>query len=261
MVTRRLYLYDLFERFWHWTQAALVLGLLATGFEVHGSFDWLGYEVAVAWHERLAWGLVVLVVFAAFWHFTTGEWRQYLPTMDKVHAMVRFYLVGIFHGERHPTAKTRLTKLNPLQRIAYLGLKILVFPVQLASGFAYLYRDELAARGLELPLATYALIHTAGAFALLAFVIGHVYLTTTGHTPLAALEAMVTGWEVVEDHDEPDSRHVPAPAVAGTARVEDVAGAARGSEVIGRAAPGAAALDGTPRGFDTGGGSGETAPR
>lgn len=198
MTARRLYLYDLFERFWHWTQAVLVLGLLVTGLEVHGSFELLGYGPAVLWHERLAWALVVLVAFAAFWHFTTGEWRQYLPTMDKVHAMVRFYLVGIFLGERHPTAKTRLTKLNPLQRLAYLGLKILVFPVQLASGFAYLYRDELAHHGFDLPLGAFAFVHTAGAFALLAFVIGHVYLTTTGHRPLGALKAMVTGWEVVE---------------------------------------------------------------
>jgi thiosulfate reductase cytochrome b subunit len=202
MVTRRLYLYDLFERFWHWTQALLVLGLLETGLEVHGTLDLVGYERSVLWHERLAWALVVLVVFAAFWHFTTGEWRQYLPTTDKVKTMVRFYLVGIFRGERHPTAKTRLTKLNPLQRLVYLGLKILVFPVQLASGFAYLYRDELARAGLDLPLSTFAFVHTAGAFALAAFVIGHVYLTTTGHTPFGALEAMVTGWEVVEDHPE-----------------------------------------------------------
>ena len=43
MATRRLYLYDLFERFWHWTQAVLVLGLLVTGLEVHGSLDLLGY--------------------------------------------------------------------------------------------------------------------------------------------------------------------------------------------------------------------------
>jgi thiosulfate reductase cytochrome b subunit len=199
VVTRRLYLYDRFERFWHWTQALLVLGLLVTGLEVHGSFELLGYRDAVSWHERLAWSLVVLVVFAAFWHFTTGEWRQYLPSTHKVRAMIRFYVVGIFHGEPHPTAKTRLTKLNPLQRLAYLSLKILVFPVQLASGFAYLYRDELAGQGLSLPLGTYAFVHTAGAFALLAFVIGHVYLTTTGHTPTGALGAMVTGWEVVED--------------------------------------------------------------
>ena len=33
-----------------------------------------------------------------------------------------------------------------------------------------------------------------------AFVIMHVYLTTTGHTPMASIRAMITGWDEVEKH-------------------------------------------------------------
>jgi len=29
---------------------------------------------------------------------------------------------------------------------------------------------------------------------MLAFLIGHLYLATTGHTPLAHIKAMITGW-------------------------------------------------------------------
>jgi PAS domain S-box-containing protein len=50
-------------------------------------------------------------------------------------------------------------------------------------------------------LAPVALIHTLGAFLLLGFVIGHVYLTTTGHRPLSAIKAMLTGWEDMSDED------------------------------------------------------------
>ena len=32
----RVYLFKRFERFWHWSQAALVLFMLLTGFEIHG---------------------------------------------------------------------------------------------------------------------------------------------------------------------------------------------------------------------------------
>ena len=46
-----------------------------------------------------------------------------------------------------------------------------------------------------------ALIHTAGAFAILSFVIGHIYMITTGHTILAHTRAMISGWEEVEDID------------------------------------------------------------
>jgi thiosulfate reductase cytochrome b subunit len=37
------------------------------------------------------------------------------------------------------------------------------------------------------------------AFMMMAFVIVHVYLITTGHTIGAHLKAMITGWEEVDD--------------------------------------------------------------
>ena len=45
---------------------------------------------------------------------------------------------------------------------------------------------------------TVAVLHTLGGFALLVFVIVHVYMTTTGHTPWAHVKGMLTGWEEVE---------------------------------------------------------------
>jgi hypothetical protein len=32
------------------------------------------------------------------------------------------------------------------------------------------------------------------------FIVGHVYLTTTGREPLEGIKSMVTGWEDVEVH-------------------------------------------------------------
>ena len=42
--------------------------------------------------------------------------------------------------------------------------------------------------------------HTLIAWTFAAFIIGHVYLTTTGHEPLEGIKGMVTGWEEVEIH-------------------------------------------------------------
>ena len=69
-----------FERFWHWSQALLIIGLMITGFEIHGTYQWLGFEQASSLHKTMAWTLIVLWVFAIFWHLTTGQWRQYVPT-------------------------------------------------------------------------------------------------------------------------------------------------------------------------------------
>jgi len=195
----RIYIFKPFERFWHWSQAALVLTLLATGFEIHGSYSLFGFETAVDTHRTAAWLLIGLWVFAIFWHVTTGEWRQYIPTTDKVQAMVRYYLTGIFTDAPHPFRQTRLRKHNPLQRLAYLFILVLVNPLIWITGWLYLFYADWPALGLErLPLAWVATLHLVGAFIMLAFLIAHVYLITTGHTLTSHLKAMVTGWEEVE---------------------------------------------------------------
>jgi thiosulfate reductase cytochrome b subunit len=200
---KREYVYKGFERFWHWMQAALVIFLALTGFEIHGSLHFFGFQEAVRYHSVAAIALLVLIAFAIFWHLTTGEWRQYLPTLENLRAQATYYMVGIFHNAPHPTHKTALSKLNPLQRLTYLGLKLLLIPIIVTSGLLYMfYRypqsrgiDALNVRGLE----AIAVLHTAGAFLLVAFVVAHVYLITTGSTVLSNLKAMITGWEELED--------------------------------------------------------------
>jgi thiosulfate reductase cytochrome b subunit len=196
---KQVFIYKRFERFWHWTQAFLIILLGVTGFEIHGTFSLFGFERAVTIHNALAGALVVLIVFAVFWHFTTGEWRQYVPTLSKLGAMVRFYLRGIFRGEPHPVKKTELSKLNPLQRLTYLGLTLLIIPLQIISGGLYFYYNELVATlGWEQGVGGVAVLHTVGAFGLTNFLIVHVYLTTTGHTVFSNIKAMLTGWEELE---------------------------------------------------------------
>ena len=202
MATEKVYIYKAYERFWHWTQAFLVLFLALTGFEIHGSFNFFGFETAVTLHNNAAWAFIILTIFTIFWHFTTGEWRQYMPTTRNLKAQVEYYITGIFRNAPHPTRKTTLSKLNPLQRLVYLSLKILIFPVMIISGLAYMYfryvKDgEVVNLGIS-SLERVALAHTLGAFVLVAFVIVHLYLITTGHTVSSNLKAMLTGWEELE---------------------------------------------------------------
>ena len=47
-------------------------------------------------------------------------------------------------------------------------------------------------------------IHTFVAWAFAAFIVMHVYLTTAGgHTPMAGIKSMFTGWDDVEVRPEP----------------------------------------------------------
>jgi thiosulfate reductase cytochrome b subunit len=196
----RVYLFKGFERFWHWSQAALIIFMLITGFEVHGTYHAFGFEKAVNYHTISAWTLVGLWVFAIFWHITTGEWRQYIPTTEKIVAVANFYSSGIFKGEHHPFKPTPSRKHNPLQLITYLAVLTLLSPLIWITGWLYLFYADWAAWGLTaLQLKWVATGHTVGAFFMLAFLISHLYLATTGHTVTAHLKSMITGWEDTED--------------------------------------------------------------
>ncbi len=201
MSANRIYVFKRFERFWHWTQAALIVFMMFTGFEIHGAYAFLGFKQAVGLHTIAAWSLITLWVFAIFWHLTTGEWRQYIPTLEKVDAMLKYYLTGIFTHAPHPFRATTLRKHNPLQRLAYLFLLLVISPVIWFSGWFYLFYGSWREWGVDkyLSLEWVALFHTAGAFMILIFFIAHIYLATAGHTPTAHIKAMITGWDEVED--------------------------------------------------------------
>lgn len=194
-MSERLYLFTRFERFWHWSQATLIITLLISGFAIHGSHSLLDFRTAVTLHESAAWLLIGLWIFAIFWHCTTGQWRQYIPTLNNLQRVALYYAHGIFTGAPHPYKVSLERKHNPLQRIAYLGVLLVINPLIWLSGLLYLFWGRL---GPHMPgwmsLEWLALTHTFAAFLMLIFLIAHIYLTTTGHTPLAHIKAMLSGW-------------------------------------------------------------------
>ncbi len=203
---RRVYIYKGFERFWHWTQALLIIFLALTGFEVHGSLHILGFEHAARFHRMASWMLIGLIIFAIFWHLVTGEWRQYIPTSKNLMAQIRFYTIGMFRGEKHPTKKSEVKKLNPLQRLVYLGFKLVLIPLTVISGILYMFHKTVDRNDTivisNFSLESIAFWHTLGAILLMVFLVVHVYMTTTGHTPVSNIQAMLTGYEELEEEEE-----------------------------------------------------------
>ena len=191
-------MYSRFERFWHWSQGLLIISLLITGFEIHGTYTLLGFETAVNAHIIAAWSLVGIWFLGVFWHMVTGEWKQYIPSSaNKLIAMLKYYGSDIFIGGGHPHHKTRRSKLNPMQRMAYLSLHVGMLPIAVLSGLLYFFYPYWESFGLgDWSLLWVALIHTAMAFALLAFLIVHLYLAlTTSEEPFGYLKAMIFGYE------------------------------------------------------------------
>lgn len=190
---RKVYLYTRFERLWHWSQAFMIILLMLTGFEIHGSYSLMGFETAVEIHNFVGLFWLGSFAFFAFWLMITGEWKQYLPTTRKLFDVVLYYAWGIFRGEDHPVQKSPGAKHNPLQRLAYLGISAMLLPVQMLSGLLFYLYNQLP--GLD--LAPLAIIHTLVAFLLVNFLIIHLYMTTTGHSLFSHIAGMITGWEEI----------------------------------------------------------------
>ncbi|QGU32103.1 cytochrome b/b6 domain-containing protein [Thermochromatium tepidum] len=199
MTIRRVKIFSLFERFWHWSQMALILVLLFSGFGIHGFHRLIGFETAVTLHTLAALLLLLLWAFSVFWLFTTKTWRHFIPTFSGMWQVLRFYSYGIFKGEHHPYRKAYWRKHNPLQAFAYLMLKILIFPLIWITGLAYLgyflWRDLPHASDW---LTGLAYVHTGAAYAILVFVLVHVYMLTTGHSFIAHLKPMINGFDDVD---------------------------------------------------------------
>lgn len=202
MSGERLQLYSVYERVWHWLQAAGILLLVATGLAIHwpGRLGWISFDAAVRVHNVLGFLLVANAFLGFFYYITTGAIRQYLPEpRDFISLSVRqaaYYVRGFFHGEPHPLRKRPQQRLNPLQQATYLAILNVLLPLQLTTGLlmwgAQQWPETVSAVG---GLPVLAMVHTLGAWLFGSFVIAHVYLTTTGHTPLANLKAMVLGYE------------------------------------------------------------------
>jgi thiosulfate reductase cytochrome b subunit len=205
MSGRQIYIYKSFERFWHWMQAILIFFLTFTGFEIHGVYTFFGFRDAVRYHNIAAYMLIGLIIFSIFWHFTTGEWKQYIPSLKNVKSQLNYYIFGIFRNAPHPTRKTVLSKLNPLQKLTYFGLKILVIPVSVTSGLLYLFYRYPSKHGIDAinirSLHVIAVVHTAAAILLVVFIVTHVYLITTGDTVTSYFKAMLTGYEELDEND------------------------------------------------------------
>jgi thiosulfate reductase cytochrome b subunit len=199
----KLYLYSIVERMNHWGQAALIILMILTGFEINGAVSLLGFGAAVKFHTLTAWiwtGLFAVIILRLT---VTGEWRHYIPKFEMTPKVIRYYLLGIFKDEPHPTQRSEEVKHNPLQCMTYLVLVVVLLPFQIATGLIYHYHQAWESWGfINLNLSTVAFLHVASGFAILTFLIVHVYMITTGHSVTSHLKTMLTGWEAVPTRRE-----------------------------------------------------------
>jgi thiosulfate reductase cytochrome b subunit len=207
--TKRVYMYTIYNRLWHWLQTFVIVGLLFTGLIIHkpDTFGIFSFRYVVLVHNILAAILVANATLSLFYHLASGEIQQFIPRpqgfFDQAITQAKFYLRGIFRDEPHPFEKRRDKKLNPLQQATYFGLLNVLLPLQVITGALIWGAQRWPQISNTLGgLPFLSPLHTLISWTLAAFVVLHVYLTTTGHTPTAAIEAMMLGWDEVEIPEE-----------------------------------------------------------
>jgi Ni/Fe-hydrogenase b-type cytochrome subunit len=205
---RRIYMYSAYERLWHWLQSLAIMTLLFTGLEIHfpGTVSLFGFSLAVRIHSIVAFIVVANAFLAAFYHLASGQIRQYLPEpkgfFSQAIQQTRFYLRGIFKGEPHPFEKVPEQRLNPLQQVTYLAILNVLLPLQVLTGLAIWGAERWPDFAVAIGgLAYVGPLHALVAWLFAAFLIMHIYLTTTGHTPMTNIKAMVGGWEEVYENE------------------------------------------------------------
>jgi thiosulfate reductase cytochrome b subunit len=213
--TERIYMYDAYRRFWHWLQTVAIVSLLFTGLIIHrpNMFGAFSFRGVVTIHNVIAVILVVNALLSIFYHIVTERMQEYIPRpygfFDDAIVQAKYYISGIFKGEAHPFEKTPSSRMNPIQKATYFAILFALLPLQMLTGalmWSVQKFPSVAHWFGGLPFL--APFHSLLAWTFATFIIVHVYMTTTGTTPLEATRAMITGFEEVEvsEHDNGESK-------------------------------------------------------
>ena len=217
--TERIYMYESYRRFWHWLQTITIVILLFTGLIIHRPdiFGVFSFRGIVTVHNVLAVILVVNALLSVFYHAATERFREYIPHpygfFDDAIVQAKYYISGIFKREPHPFEKRPDRRMNPIQKATYFGILNVLLPLQILTGalmWGVQKFPEIANWFGGLPFL--APFHSLIAWTFATFIVGHVYMTTTGATPLEAMRGMVTGYEEVEVHDVREKEEEKSPA-------------------------------------------------
>jgi thiosulfate reductase cytochrome b subunit len=167
--------------------------------------SWIPFDVAVSVHNLCGIGLSLLYFSFVVGNLITGNFWHYIPRLrglsKRMIGQIRYYLYGIFMGEPHPHHPSLKDKFNALQQLTYLQIMYLLMPVLIITGLFLLFPeyapDKFLGAGGIWPM---AIMHSVAGFFGSLFMIGHIYLATTGETPLANIKGMLNGWHNIESH-------------------------------------------------------------
>lgn len=198
----RIYLYPIWIRIWHWTNALMFLVLIVTGLSMQYSspdYPMIRFDWAVSFHNIS--GVIVTISYLFFivvnrFSFNRKYYRfKRKGFYNRLKKQFLFYTIGIFKNEPAPYPVSKKRKFNPMQKFSYLLVMYVGMPVLIITGLGLLYPEFIVPdisgiSGIHLT----DLIHIISGFILSIFMVIHIYFCTIGTKPLSNFKSMITGW-------------------------------------------------------------------
>lgn len=197
----RLYLYPVWIRIWHMTNAILCLMLIVTGLSIQFSnpSTVVKFKAAVSVHNIT--GTILLFSYVVFFlgNLFTKNGAYYLMEVKgffaRLFAQFHYYTVGLFKNEHPPFPVTVDSKFNPLQQFSYVLLMYIFVPIVILTGLGLLYPEItvnsiMGASGLDIT----DLLHITAGFLITIFMCIHIYFCTIGKTPTSNFKSMIDGY-------------------------------------------------------------------
>jgi len=210
MKQKRLYLYPLWLRVWHHVNAVLMIFLIATGISMQYSdpaYPLIRFDIAVNVHNWAGVLLTVSYFFFLFGVIFTAIGRYYVIRTEgfviSFIKQMRYYLFGVFQGQKNPFNVSEEKKFNPVQLITYNLIMHAITPITFITGWALIFPETIVLNvwGYSGIMLT-SLVHSVAGFFISIFLIIHLYVITIGPSTRANFKTIIYGYhEVHDDHD------------------------------------------------------------
>lgn len=207
----RTYLHPLPVRIWHWINALGFVVLIVTGIQVrYGElFAMMSFESAIRLHNWTGFALIANYFVWLVFHLSTDKISIYHPDLNakryfrEAFRQMRYYAWGIFRGAPNPYHASPYAKFNPLQKVMYQVIMMLVVPIQFLTGLMLWdlarFSGWVDAVGGVRVVST---IHVLCFIFFVFFILVHAYLGALGPTPGAHYREMFTGYEEEAEEGE-----------------------------------------------------------
>jgi thiosulfate reductase cytochrome b subunit len=204
----RIYVHPLPVRIWHWINALGFVAMIVTGLQIRyiGLIDLMQFRTAVNLHNWIGFVLIGNFFVWLLFYLISDKIRVYHPELSPLkHFRASFrqalyYGYGIFKGEPNPHHVSVYQKFNSMQSMSYQVIMLMLVPIQFVTGL--LLWDVKQFSGMIDALGGVRVVDTAHVLITIffaGFLPVHIYLATLGHTRMAHITSMFTGYEDVPD--------------------------------------------------------------